>query len=277
MRLFSRIVGTGTPIIVVHGGPGLDHTYLLPQMLELTKDHQLIFYDQRGSGQSLDTEISPELMNVNQFVQDLEDLRRELRLSSFVLLGHSWGGELAMYYAVTYPERISGLILMSTGPADDEGYAAFRESVVQKISPIKDKLLALFDLAEFEKLTGPQISELYQNLFSLYLHDPQKIQNLDFSVTEDSAKSGARVRDIIMKSSRQDLFPKLRELCIPTLLIHGEEDVVPLWTAEKISQAIPKAKLVRLRSCGHFPYIEKPEETSSAIREFLNRAPVSTK
>jgi proline iminopeptidase len=112
MKLFSQSFGTGTPIIVVHGGPGLDHAYFLPQMLELAKDHQLIFYDQRGSGKSLETELSPELMNVNQFIQDLEDLRKDLGLNSFVLLGHSWGGELAMHYAVTYPESISALILM---------------------------------------------------------------------------------------------------------------------------------------------------------------------
>ena len=269
MKLFSQTFGTGTPIIIVHGGPGLDHGYFLPQMLELAKDHQIIFYDQRGSGQSLKTEISPEFINVNQFVQDLENLRKNLGSRSFSLLGHSWGGELAMHYAVTYPEAISSLILMSTGPADDVGYVAFRESVVQRISPIKDKLQALFDLTEFEKLTGPQISQLYQNLFSLYLHDPQKIQNLDFSVTEASAKSGARVRDIIMKSHRQDLFPKLKMLQIPTLVLHGEQDVIPIWTAEKIIQAIPNAKLVRLKNCGHFPYVEKPEETFAAIREFM--------
>jgi pimeloyl-ACP methyl ester carboxylesterase len=101
------------------------------------------------------------------------------------------------------------------------------------------------------------------------LQDPKKIQELNFSAPERSAKSGARVRELIMKSPRQDLFPKLQQLSIPTLLLHGEQDVIPLWTAEKISQAIPKATLVRLTNCGHFPYVEQPEETFAAIREFL--------
>jgi proline iminopeptidase len=239
-------------------------------MLELAKDHQLIFYDQRGSGQSLDTEISPEFMNVNQFVQDLEDLRKDLGLDKFVLLGHSWGGELAMHYAVTYPEAVSALILMSTGPANEADFASFVESFMALIAPIQEKIKPLLDYAEFEKLTETEILQLFQDLFAVYLFDPLKIQELSLSRPEHSAKSGERVRHIIRGQPKEDLFPKLRELHVPSLLIHGEEDVVPLWTAEKISQTIPGAKLVRLKNCVHFPYIEKPEETFAAIREFLN-------
>lgn len=275
MKLFSQTFGAGTPIIIVHGGPGLDHGYFLPQMLDLAQDHQIIFYDQRGSGKSLETEISPEFINVNQFVQDLEDLRRDLGLSSFVLLGHSWGGELAMHYAVTYPEAVSALILMSTGPADAAGFSSFRESFMRVVAPIQEKIKALFDYAEFEKLTESEILKLFQELFSVYLDDPLKIWELSLKRTEHSAKSGERVRHLIRSQPQEDLFPRLRELRIPSLILHGEEDVVLIWTAEKISQAIPHAKLIRLRNCGHFPYMEKPEETFMAIREFLKKEQIS--
>ena len=85
-KLFYQKFGSGDPIIVVHGGPGLDQGYLLPQMLELAKDHELIFYDQRGSGHSLEASIDPKYVTADQFAEDLEKLRSKLGLKKIVLI-----------------------------------------------------------------------------------------------------------------------------------------------------------------------------------------------
>ncbi len=86
-RLFYQRFGKGDPIIVVHSGPGLDQGYLLPQMLELAKDHEVIFYDQRGSGRSLEAGIDPKYVSSDQFAKDLESLRLELDLKKVALIG----------------------------------------------------------------------------------------------------------------------------------------------------------------------------------------------
>ena len=93
--LYYDEIGHGIPIIIVHGGPGvLDQGYLQPQLFQLAAEHRLIFYDQRGSGKSLNTKLDEKHINIDQFVEDLEVLRTSLGLEKFILMGHSWAGYL---------------------------------------------------------------------------------------------------------------------------------------------------------------------------------------
>jgi proline iminopeptidase len=143
-KLFYSSFGKGDPIIVVHGGPGLDQGYLLPQMLELAKDHELIFYDQRGSGRSLEASIEPKYASSEQFAQDLEMLRLKLGLKKITLVGHSWGGFLSMSYAIKYPNNVSSLILIGSTPPDYKGQKAFSDEFNKRTQLIKNNIAPLF-------------------------------------------------------------------------------------------------------------------------------------
>ena len=123
--LYHETSGEGRPIILLHGGPGLDHTYLFPQMGVLSKKYQLITYDQRGSGKSLNTELNDKAINTSVFVEDLESLRKKLGLEKFILMGHSWGGRLAMDYAIRHPEHVESLILIGSAPASKKEFELF--------------------------------------------------------------------------------------------------------------------------------------------------------
>src|ERR1700722_11609704 len=113
--LYYNEIGRGIPIIIVHGGPGvLDQGYLQTQLLQLAAEHRLIFYDQRGSGKSLNTKLDEKHINIDQFVKDLEALRTSLGLEKFILMGHSWGGLLAMQYAIAHQDHLLGLVLLNT-------------------------------------------------------------------------------------------------------------------------------------------------------------------
>lgn len=272
-KLFYQIFGSGTPIIVLHGGPGLDQSYLLPQMLELGKNHKVIFYDQRGSGKSLETNINPSYINIDAFTRDLEALRRQLGIKKFILLGHSWGGLLAMNYASMYPDNLAALILLSTAPADFRGQQAFVNEFSKRTQPIKNEISPLFNYQEFEKLTAPEISKLYRSLFSVYFYDPNDAIELTLNMSAASAKSGVKIMEVMSKTSwlrpSNNLFPQLEKLNVPTLIVHGKEDIVPIWTAQEIKEAIPQVKMFSLEKCGHFPYIEKPDEVFFQINRFL--------
>jgi proline iminopeptidase len=117
--LFYRIVGKGWPCFILHGGLGLDHTYLHPWLDPLGDQLQLIYYDQRGNGRSgrppLDT------LTFDQFCADAEALRIHLHYDRIALLGHSYGGFIALEYALRYPERVSHLILVDTVAAINFG------------------------------------------------------------------------------------------------------------------------------------------------------------
>lgn len=274
-KLYYQKFGSGgTPIIVVHGGPGLDQSYLQPQMLALSKNHEVIFYDQRGSGRSLETSLSPALINISQFTKDLEDLRKQLGLNKFILLGHSWGGFLAMRYTLNYPEHVSALILLNTSPADYKGQQAFIKEFTKRTQPIKNEITPLFNFLEFEKLTSAQISKLYRTVFSVYFYNPKKVNELTLNTSEESAKGGEKVMQLMSNTSwlkpNTNLFPELKKLNVPTLVISGKQDIVPLWTSQEIKEAIPHAEMVVLEECGHFPYIEKPDELFNHIQRFLD-------
>ncbi len=106
VSLYYETIGDGTPIVVVHGGPGLDHSYLLPQMGELAKGYKLIFYDQRAMGKS-SADFDTNLMTMNSFVEDLEGIRKAFGLEKMNLMGHSWGGLVSMFYAIRYPDTFT--------------------------------------------------------------------------------------------------------------------------------------------------------------------------
>lgn len=267
-QLFFQKFGSGDPIIVLHGGPGMDQGYLLPQMLELAKDHEVIFYDQRGSGKSLDTEISPQYINLERFTKDLEQFRLGLELKKFVLIGHSWGSKLAMNYATKYQDAVSALILLNPTSADDNGTQIFYKEMIKRIDRKKNLLQPLFNFEDFEKLDDHEIDDLYKVLFSVYFYDQKNVEYLTLKTNKISARSGFKCRDILNRESI-NLFPALKLLKIPTLIVHGNQDIMPKLAIHEIKEAIPNTQIVYLEQCGHFPYIEKPKELFSAIRQFL--------
>src|SRR3989440_5285052 len=122
-RIFPRRVGAGPPVVVLHGGPGAHHDYLLPQYDRLARGRTLLYYDQRGGGRSPVPRDTP--VGWREHVADLEALRDRWRLDRVTLLGYSWGGLLAMLYALEHPAPIGPLALVSAPPLT----AALRDAV----------------------------------------------------------------------------------------------------------------------------------------------------
>lgn len=274
-QLFFQIFGQGEPIIVLHGGPGLDQSYFLPQMLELAKDHQVIFYDQRGSGKSLNTPLDTQHINIDQFVKDLEALRISLGLKHFILIGHSWGGLLAMGYVTKHPTTVSRLVLLNSAPANYKGQQDLMKEFIKRTEPLKDKITAFFSYEDFEKLNAQEISALYRNLFSVYFDQPKNVEYLTLTMNPASARSGFKVMEEMSKTSwlqpHINLFPALEKVNVPTLVIHGNQDLIPVHTVQEIANTMPNSQIIYLEKCGHYPYIEQPETLFSEIRKFLER------
>ena len=272
--LFYEEIGCGIPIIVLHGGPGLDQGYLQPQLLQLAKDHRVIFYDQRGSGKSLTTKLDETRINMDQFVEDLEALRKSLGLKKFVLMGHSWGGHLGMKYALNHPDYLMGLVLLNTAPADYRGQKAFGDEFEIRTKNILNDIKPAFTYEDFKELNAAQISTLYRKLFSVYFYDCNEVNKLNLNFNLASAHSGCKVLEVMSKTWPQpnfDLFPELKTLTVPTLILHGKQDIIPYWAAEEIKDAMPFAEIVILDECGHFAYIEQPSQFFAELNKFLNK------
>jgi proline iminopeptidase len=151
-RLYVRDVGRGVPLMVLHGGPDFDHEYLLPDMDRLAGSFHLMYYDQRGRGRSFSGEQPDEVAMATE-VDDLDRVRESFGFESIAILGHSWGGLLAMEHAIRHPARVSHLILMNTAPASHADALILRGELARTKSPV-----VLADCGHFAYLEQPDES-----------------------------------------------------------------------------------------------------------------------
>ncbi len=264
--------GAGSPLIFIHGGPGNNHQYFLLSMETLASDHQLIFYDQRGSGKSM-TPLNLEDLNIEQFVEDLEDLRASLNLDQFTAVGHSWGALVALEYAISYPEHLSSMILLNPLPASTQDMSAFAEEVETRLKNPNNQFFALQQSPLLLEGDLPTLQNYSKELYKEFFFNPDQISKLNLAIEPQSALQGMVIyhffEETLFKSGF-DFKWKLHQVQAPTLIIHGDADPIPLWTVQEISQKIPQAKLKVLEDCGHFPHIEKPQQLFKEIRNFLD-------
>jgi proline iminopeptidase len=275
--LYYRDVGTGPPVIVLHGGPSFDHHYLLPDMDRLSASFRLIYYDQRGRGAS-GGQIQPETISIQSEMDDLEALRQYLRLDSVAILGHSWGGLLAMEYALRHPQRVSHLILLNTSPASYDDCLEFQRQRDANAPEAAETLRTLRSRPELAAGDLEARAAYYRVYFQATLRPPALldclIQNLQVGwTTEDVLRAGAigqRLWHETYESTGYNLLSSLTLLRIPTCIVHGDYDFIPLSCVTQIAEAIPGARLVVLRDCGHFSYLERPDEVHQALGELFS-------
>jgi proline iminopeptidase len=262
-----------TPLLVLHGGPGAHHDYLLPQLLALADDYRLIFYDQRGGGQSKTADRSAITWRTH--VSDLDAVIQELSLDPATLVGYSWGGLLAMLFAIESAagrttSQIAKLVLLDPAPVNRAYRRQFEaEFARRQNSETVAKLRA--DLA-VSRLRESDPDAFRQRSFELsvagYFADPSAAHDLTpFRVM-------ARIQDSVWDSlGDYDLTRpgQLDSVTAPALVVHGRQDPIPLASSEAIARAL-HAPLVSIDGAGHVPYVERPAEMFAAIRSFLSSA-----
>jgi len=259
----------GAPrMLVLHGGPGASHDYLLPQMLRLVEGRELIFYDQRGGGRSRVDASVPAAWQAH--VDDLARVATELRVEPLVIAGYSWGGLLALLQAVEAAGRRSAvapetMLLIDPAPMSRRYRAEFEaEFTRRQASPEIERLR--------DELAGSGLRErdpeVYrQRAFELsvagYFADPNVARDLTpFRVV-------SRVHQAVWESlGDYDLVPHLSAVRCRSLVIHGRQDPIPLASSEACARALG-ARLVVLDPCGHVPYVEQPDALFDVAEAFL--------
>jgi proline iminopeptidase len=275
-ELYCREVGQGTAIIVLHGGPDFDRSYLVPDLDRLSDSFHLIYYDQRGRGRSADG-VRAEDITLASDIADLEKVRQYFHLDSVVLLGHSWGNVLALEYALRYPERVSRLILMNPAPASADDYKQLRTEWLEKRADDMARRKAIADSAAYKEGDPEAVTAYYRIHFKPALARAEDYEKIIARLRSSFTKQGilkaraieARLMNETWSLPEYDLLPKLKGLRIPTLVIYGDHDFIPAATAEHITQAIPNARMVTLKDCGHFSYLEVPVAVHEQIDAFF--------
>jgi proline iminopeptidase len=279
VSLYSREIGRGQPIIVLHGGPDFDHGYLLPDLDRLADAFRLIYYDQRGRGRSAD-HVQPEEVTLASDIDDLDKVRQHFQLESPALLGHSWGAVLALEYALRHPTRASRMILMNPAPASASDVAVLRKAYAQKLGANMDRQREIVASAAYKEGDPEAVAARYRLHFKPALKRAEDYERLMATMKAGFTSQGKEgilkaraVEDRLMHDTWQvdsyDLLPKLRNLSIPTLVIYGDHDFIPGEIAVHIARAIPNARLVTLRNCGHFAYLECAGDVRNAFDDFF--------
>lgn len=268
VELHVRTIGEGPDVVVLHGGPGAHHDYLLPHFDALAKGRRLRYYDQRGGGRSPVARDVP--VGWREHVDDLDALIAHWDLAPATLLGYSWGGLLALLYAASHPERVGRLALVSPAPLSPEHRAEFERRFAERMA--QPEVAGARDALRESGLREQDPAAYRRRAFELsvagYFRDPQQASDLTpFRVT-------GRTQQAVWESvSQADLREELTELCelsIPALVIHGRHDPIPLETAEEVAGCLD-ASLEVFEGSGHVPYVEDFEAFVRVLDGFLPR------
>jgi proline-specific peptidase len=278
--LFCFEVGSGRPIVVLHGGPEFDHAYLRPELDRLTASFRLVYYDQRGRGRSAEG-VRPEDVTVRSELDDIDHVRRRFGLERVAVLGHSWGGVLAMEYAIRQPERVSELILLDSAPASAGDGRVLRDELARRRPAADAEEMRAVAATEAYQAGDLDAEAAYLRIhFRMTVRRPDLLEELVARLRSNYTASGVllaraidnRLFDETLRSADWDLFPALSRLGVPTLVLHGEHDFIPVELAARIAEAVPGARLTVLPGCGHFTYLEDPERVFEEVASFCGVA-----
>ena len=283
-NLYVQVVGAGPDVVVaLHGGPGLDMGYIRNHWQALSAGRTVIYYDQRGNGRSdlldllglLDVPgFEPDPPSATQMVADLESIRQHFELEQMKIVGHSWGGMLAALYALEHPKRVNRMVIANPGPVAESMIPLFFANLSERLTPEEFQALDELPPAMF---FGPEpieaCEDFFDILFTAYFADPADAANLIggwCDVSEQAARERLLVFDIVEASlgADFDFRSALSTLKIPTLVIHGLGDPMPVSNAEGWAE-IQGAQLLTIDDVGHFPWLEDENTFFVPVNTFL--------
>lgn len=276
-RIWSRSLGGGasrerTPLLILHGGPGVPHDYLQNLEALASPVQRVIFYDQLGCGRS-DRPDHPELWQLPRFVTEVATVRQALGLDQVVILGQSWGGMLAIEYALTQPPGLHGLILSNSTPSASLWGAETRRLRMQLATEVRAVL-------DHHEAAGSTDSAAYQAAMGdFYARHVIRLQPLPAEVQRSFDQIGQPYTVMWGPSEfcitgnlkHWDRTDRLAEIRIPTLLISGEHDESTPTINQVMLAGLPDAEWTLLDGCSHLAHVEAPERYLAAVEGFLPR------
>jgi proline iminopeptidase len=249
--------------MVMHGGLGLDHTTFCPWLDPLGDTLQLVYYDHRGNGRS--DRVPVETITLEQLAADADELRAVLGFERVAVLGHSAGGMIALTYALSYPERISHLILVDTAPAFDYGEEIMANA---RHRGATDEMMAALEApspSDDEEFRG-----MFELIMPLYFH--RFDESLGRQLIANTISSGLAAASTEAFLPGYNVVPQLAQIQAPTLILTGRDDfITPPSQGQRMHEGIPNSEVAILDHSGHFAYVEEPEALLDAIRRWFVR------
>jgi len=273
-NIWYKVTGTGTetPVVLIHGGPGMSSFYLKP-FEELGNDRQVIRYDQLGGGKS-DVITDTTMFTNEHFVNELDSLRSFLQVPKWHVFGHSWGTIVALEYYRAYPDRVASLTLGSLC-FDISGW---EKSTRQLLKTLPDSLQDAIKKAELtSRYDDPDYQTAMNQFYSLYVFRRPVQTDLDsmfatYNVGIYTYMWGPSEFSITGTLKNYDATSLLPNIKVPTLFTVGEFDEISSESVKSISGKVPGAKYAMLPGSAHMTPWDARDENIKVVREFLQFA-----
>lgn len=268
-KLHYQTFGNGAPLLLINGGPGMSSEGFIPLAKELAKNNLTIIYDQRGTGLSKLDKTDATTVTMDFMVQDIEILRNHLGIEEWILMGHSFGGILAYYYAVKHPDRVKAMIQSSSGGMDLSLLTSL--NIVGGLSPMERDSLNFYN----QKIQNGDTSyatrlKRGEFLAPAYLFNKANIP----IVAERLTQGNGDINGLIWQNLRQIKYDTKKALKIfdkPVLIIHGKEDIVGMNIPKIANKVLPNSELVVLENTRHYGWLDNPDSYFKAINSFLTK------
>jgi proline iminopeptidase len=267
--LYVEVAGRGYPLLLMHGGPGADHWTMQP-FRRCAGQFTLIFYDHRCNGRSQGAPVSS--MTWENLTADAEALREKLGFGRWAVLGHSFGGHVALEYALRYPGSLSHLVLLDTGGDSRWSQRNAADVLASRgYSPQKVELVRRWFNGEF---APRQMLPILIRIGPAYSYRPSL-----WLTARDLARGEWRAKmrpEALIFAGRHLLrgwtvMDRLGEITAPTLVMAGRDDFVfPPEHQRELAAGIPHARLRIIERAGHNPHSERPAEVMAAVRDFIS-------
>jgi proline iminopeptidase len=263
--------GTGPFIVVLGGGPGSTVDYMQPIADSLSKYYRCIMLEQRGTGRSVLKKYDTTTIQMNLYVEDIEDLRKHVKADKLILVGNSWGSLLSLLYAIKYPQNTRAIISLGSSPISSEYGKIFDDNFRARLLPeekavrnkwrekLKDS--STFVQANYERDKAGMPAYYYDR--NVGLKAAMSLKPTDFNYYIFPAFDLAH--------PYFDIRPNLHKITSPVLLVQGRQDLAGESNIIEANQLIKQSTLKFIERCGHLPWEEKPTETWRVVYDFLNQ------
>jgi pimeloyl-ACP methyl ester carboxylesterase len=267
VSLHVDVVGHGYPVLLMHGGPSADH-WTLSAFRRCADQFTLIFYDHRCNGRSWGAPVST--MTWENLTADADALRERLGFERWAVLGHSFGGHVALEYGLRYPDRLSHLVLLDTGGDSRWGRQNAPELLAQRgFGPEKVELVRRWFHGEF---APREYFPIFMRIGGAYNHHP--VLGAARVVLHGGWRSKMQPEALIFAGRHLmkgwTVMDRLGEITAPTLVVAGRDDFVfPPECQRELASGIPNAQLKIIEHAGHNPHDERTAEVMRAVRDFI--------
>jgi proline iminopeptidase len=252
-KLYVQEFGSGNPLVILSGGPGLNAVYMDSVYRYLSSHYRCIVPDQRGTGKSIISPVDSQTLSMMNYINDLEALRKYLKLEQLTLVGHSWGGMLAMEYASRHPLQTQKLVLLGPGGPTDKFFTYFGDNIDMRLHEEDQR-----EAAQLDSLKKPDLKAIFPGYF---FSRERALASKGMVTDEIHGQKG--VNSLAIKnyvSTKTDRVNLLKNYKGEVHIIQGRQDPVDESTIYEIKEILPQSQIYILEKSGHFPWLEKKEQ-----------------